>query len=167
MRWIIEGAVTATGQDVRTVIDAANASDAEAFAMSKGILVSSVKPDRDATLDALGAAARTAQARHVVPQVPEYPEIDAGAGTLRFLAALVAGVGWLFLLVGLGLIVFGVLVTLYPTSASGDTPVFTLVATGLGSTAYGVLILLAASLVRMLASVGLAVKDIAQNSFRR
>src|SRR5688572_22558884 len=51
MRWSVDGAYARNGQEATLIIDAASADDAEAQAMARGLLVSSVRgiPDPPGT----------------------------------------------------------------------------------------------------------------------
>lgn len=168
MRWLVEGADAQTGRDVRIVIEAVSAAEAEQKAMDRRVLVSrvTVAPAAAPTPQQSEETDRLVKQR--LDPTPEYDEIVSGASALGVLASLVAGVGWLFVLGGFVFIVIAIGETVNPqVSPVHGVSVVTLVVGGAVALGYGVMILLAASLVRMIGSMGLALRDLARNSFRR
>jgi hypothetical protein len=113
--------------------------------------------------DQLSSANQAAVQRAVVP---EYPDILEGVGSLRFLARIVTVVGGVIAALGVLCIVLFVVGVVsdwkgMPVAAGA------LATAGVAMLLNGVVLLMGASAVNMLAAVSLAVRDMARNSFPR
>ena len=113
--------------------------------------------------------ARAGQAAPVRVPVPNYDEIVDGARALRWLAAIVAGVGWVSAAGGAIGFVLGIVAAVDPSDFSPEArlSIVGLIPFAAGVLAYGIVCLLAAAVVRMIAAAGLALRDLARNSFHR
>jgi hypothetical protein len=175
MKWHVEGADAHTGQEKSGTIEAPTAADAEQLARDRGVLVSNVQPANEPdALEQLGTAAARqprsidyrsprASAAAITSDIPTYQAILRGDVWLRALAAIIAGFGW----VSVGLAGLLLLLTL-PAAASGAS-LSGIVAFALSigpALLAGLLLLAVSAILRWAASVGLAIRDLARNSFR-
>lgn len=158
MQWRIDGAEKSTGTDRTVVLEANNGLEAQTMAEGMSMLVSSC---RKATAKDVAEFASprfteddTSDRATSRPQAPEYPEISRGArmlmGFARFLevVAAIMAFGSIFAVVG------GV------ATGSGSAVVSGIVGLLSAATCFGV-----ALVYRMVASLSLAVRDMARNSF--
>lgn len=114
-------------------------------------------PQVTAPLPYATAAATQEPARHRTP--PAYREITSGAGMLRAIAAVVMCFA---VLTGIG----GLLLTLVIMRADGPLSAFSVVIVLIAFTVEVVTLLAGAAILRMLAAMGEALRDVARNSFR-
>jgi len=174
VRYRVSGANQVTGGEISLTVDAEDEAAAEAVARAKGILVADVVPERipslpDADLASAVAAARQRAGKMVVPMYEgakraptRYGEITRGAMVLRVLAILayVAGGACVLFAFYLATQIGGrPSMAGIPSSAIDWVPVVMLMLTGLFYIAIG-------ALLSMLGAVGLAIRDMANNSFR-
>jgi hypothetical protein len=190
MRWTIEGADSNTGRDLTVTVEARDEADAEQQARYNGVLVARVYPFGVRPKDAAPvpvvdyataatpkampkppevAAGLQAGPRAVVP-LPDYQPIVAGARALVLFARVVRVAA---------LVLFGVAAVAallpfltawwYGGGAVQSPPVSEVVPAlfaAVWPAALGLAMLVAAAVLRMLAFLALAVRDIARNSFR-
>ena len=154
MDWVVEGASKSTGEDLRIYVTARDSDRAAQEGMDRGLLVANVSPlvvpDRPTP---------------IVQEVPDYSEIATGATWLYVIAMVVHYVGVLLMVLGAGaLILAGI------AAGLADPKMETRAAEQAMSALYmlgtGVLHLAAAAIMRMLASLGRAIRDMARNSHR-
>ena len=177
MRFEVKGADPNTGAEQNLTVDARDADEAETKARYSGVLVASVVPvvvpaapvldyRRPGTAGtaagpspAAAAPGDPAAPAAVVPAVPEYEAVLRRARRVDHLGAVA-------LVVGYGSVVVGLLTALVAL-VSGDRVWGGAVADGARLAVVGALLLAGGAVMRLLASVGRAVRDMARNSFRR
>ena len=178
MRWNVEGADGKTGQERVYQIEAATARSAEEKARLQGVLVTAVHPSIvkseaeklddliDASVgqpspDRMGIdylAAETHQSSgHRTASAPQYEAIANGAKLLNRLAhvAVVLGVLYIVIAAVVAMIAFA-----HPQSFAQ------FLASALWLLSCGIALFISAAIIQMNASLALAVRDIARNSFR-
>ena len=156
MRWQISGARADSGDEVNLAVEASDQAEAEHIARNKGLLVSSIRPlDGPAAREELSAGGGAA---------PEYAGIVSGARWLRVLASCAEIVGAIY-------VVFGILVPLWMVVFPDPDPKSALDLAGaliiiVFAVISGVMFLGTAVVLRMLAELGVAHRDLVRNSFK-
>jgi hypothetical protein len=160
--WTVEGADKATGQDVVRSIDAPTEELARDEAVALGILVSDIHRSAADKLDYAPPKLRNPPAQPpaltVKDVTPEYKAIRSGASLLNFMGLIYGVFGFLALLSG----VLGVVEAIWARRQHEDnTAALAVVLPSLGAatmlmTCYGIL--------RLLASLSLAMRDTARNT---
>jgi hypothetical protein len=150
----------ATGEDHRIYVTAEDSDRAAHVGMSRGMLVASVSP---LVASELASAVADHQRYRPPPPIaqatPNYTEIQTGATWLAFIAACVQWMGVALIVLGVGnLVLAGI------AAGTGHVTALEHAVRGLVLIVIGVLHLAAAAIMRMFASIGRAIRDIAQNS---
>ena len=163
MRWEVQGADAATGKETTITLEAVTAEEAEKQARYNGMLVSHVRKAAPKPSPKLDYAAPTPAPRPGV--VPEYAAIVSGARLTSFFARVVA----LFGAVAFGVAILAVAIAVYQSLGGNlDTSEKTLAVTiTAGCVFYGLGCFVVAVFLSMHASLALAVRDMARNSFNR
>jgi len=108
-----------------------------------------------------------------VAKLPDYADILAGNRWLKFLASVVAAIGWLIVIIGAILLAGGVWGYMQPASAptnygsgfsmpSYKAPLWMELAPGVIAISYGLLWLIGAAAIRLACGMGMAVRDMAR-----
>jgi hypothetical protein len=168
--WRVTGADARTGRDVERDIPAESEEEAARAAQTAGILVERVTPVPDVDpLQALGAAATASPAVGVVaayrtppqhgPVVP-YRDIVRGAMLLRFTANVFTVIGVLIVGACSGFFVIDAVVNMSRGGGLGFGFLVSSLAL-VGPMLAGALLLVSAVLLRFVAALGIALRDIA------
>jgi hypothetical protein len=179
MRWNVEAADPGTGVDRVIQIEARSADHAESVARRRGLLVSAVYPSTVQTdaekLDAAVLAEVTHSAdespvpslslRHPMPHAaPEYRDIVTGATWLNLCGSAATILGAIAIIIG-AVSLFAGIIMVYGRGSRGDVGI-ALVGGGIVALSWGLVALVVGVLLKMLAALSVAVRDIARNSFR-
>lgn len=194
MRYRITGADSRTGKEMTLTIMAAGDKEAEKIARQSGLMVSSIEADLPAPADAQAepAADEDPPAHEQIPArsplapappserpaVPEYRDIARGARALAGFATFATVLGWICIVLGLVVAVVMMVAGLAAGSAAasaggggsaamGGAAGGAMMGLAIGTVPalYGTALLIAGALLRMQASLAVAVRDIARNSF--
>jgi hypothetical protein len=175
MRWKVEGADPVTGSDQLLNVEALTAEEAERQARYNGLLVSRVyaasarRADTPVLLYATparapesddGDAPSDGSAAAALPVVPEYHPITRGARWLTLIARGLFGLSALAAVASACAVTVGVRHVIAKLPSDYLTAALWLFAAAVAGCVGGVLL-------RTLAAVALAVRDIARNSYRR
>jgi hypothetical protein len=169
MRWQVDGAEAATGKETSLTIEALTAAEAEQQARYNGILVSRVeRTDKPAPgLTYAPAHGFDKPVAPAAPEAPEYRAIQNGAWFLRLFGGIAHATG--VVVAGLG-VVAAVRIIVVARRDGGpvgpDSYRMAAALAGLGAL-WAFMYFAAGSVLKMLAAVAEAVRDIARNSFRR
>jgi uncharacterized membrane protein len=171
MRYRVSGANQFTGEEISTTIEADDEQATEAIARAKGILVSEIVAEPipqvpESDLAAVAAAARESGAKTLIPtyesikRPPErYRDITRGAAVLKILAILAYVAAGLCVLIA----IISALANLSQSSSFLPAAAEWL---AVGMWLFiGLFWFAVAALLAMVGAVGLAVRDIANNSF--
>jgi len=155
MRYRIHGTNSATGTQVATTVSAATKEDAAKIAAKRGILVSEVKSDEAEDRVDEGGLPRLTPAPH--PPTPArqegYLEIIRNAEILRFAGRMLVFIGWA---VGIAGGVAGIAAIADHEPVAGIVLIF-------GGVVNAILLNVFAAFIAMIASIGIAVRDIAMD----
>lgn len=159
MQWRVRGASATTGIDTNTLIEAADVEQARDFVNQRGILVASIEPV-DANLEQIAVASNSV----TVSRAIHYPALEAQS---RWTASL----GSFFNFIGIALLILTTIVTVLVFVARANSgPDFIAMALLaqwiIGALVIAFLFFTAGAVLRILAHIGLAVRDIASNSSR-
>ena len=167
MLYRVHGANSVSGEDERITLKAESEDQAAHAARVAGLLVERVELIEEDALQTLSVAVRAAPgATPVVPayrgtarDAEGYPDIARGARVLRILASILSWMGWLTITY---------VVVMQAWGLFGGTPTFS-VRTLLGIILFaavpmtvGIGLLVVAALLRFIAAIGLAIRDVAQ-----
>lgn len=162
MQWRVRGASATTGIDTNTLIEAADVEQARDFANQRGILVASIEPV-DANLEQIAYANRNPV---TVSRAIQYPALEAQS---RWTASL----GSFFNFIGIALLILTTIVTLLVfvmrANSGGAVPAIEMAWLAqwiICALVIAFLFFTAGAVLRILAHIGLAVRDIASNSTR-
>lgn len=147
MRWTVEAADVQTGEETTLTVEAPDQAAAERIARYRGMLVSSILQNNGNGAAKLDRKAPT----------PDYIDILTGAGVLRTLAIIITAIGWVCLLVAGAL-------SWSAVKESSDK--LAALWQAMSPALFGLSFIVAGTVLRMAASVGLAMRDLARNSFR-
>ncbi len=165
MQYVIVGADRETGEECRTIIEAGGKAEADQKARALGWLIESVTLDPTGRAAAEQAAAAldymTPDPKRVraVPSdaaAPNYDELEAGAFTLRVCGILVYWLGILVIIVSAGL-------SFVAIGQVGGIGLFYF----FGGLFWGAMMIIGGILLKMLAALALAHRDLVRNSFTR
>ena len=171
--WIVEGASRETGEDVKISVEAETQGEAAKKVRLGGVLVSSIQKDEpvDDLAEAVAAiggmdAPPTLQQRMrgTVNRIPEYADILSGSHLLRFFAGVLMLLGIISLLVGVVGFAVGIIKS---NNGSDDTAMGTGMTLLISGVASGIPCLVGSVALRMYASLAIAMRDIARNSFTK
>ena len=159
MQWRIRGASSTTGIDSSTLLEAVDVEQARDFANQRGILVSSIE-SADASLDLIAASTRSV----VLPSTSvNYPALDNQSRWAASLGTFFNGIGWILLIAT----TMGAVVALFAHANYAEfismADLVRWIVTAIVITFF---FLTAGAILRMLAYIGQAVRDIAINSRR-
>jgi hypothetical protein len=195
--WTVDGADKKTGKDIVQSIDAPTEHLARATALEMGILVADIHRSAADPLEELGAAVQASRSESPTPAAsdaptldystvrknpsvpliptaapaplgypttPEYSDIITGVKWLRAIALITAILGWIGIAVAALALVMGLVVAVAGPGMGS-------IALGLPfvipASIFGIAYLAVSAVLRLAASVALAVRDIARNSFPR
>jgi hypothetical protein len=165
MRWDVEGADTTTGKDVRLTVEAVTREEAERLARYNGILVAAItRPAAAPPIDYQPPPQPIATA--LAP--PEYPDLVFAARWLRRLSYTAAAFGVIYsgaavLVVLLALLqrpLGGMLDMLFGLLLGSPPSVLAIALSALAC-------FITAAVLRLLAGLAVARRDLARNSFSR
>lgn len=156
----VRGASATTGIDSNTLVEAADVEQARDFANQRGILVASIEPV-DANLEQIAHASHSVG---TLSRAVHYPSLESQS---RWTASL----GSFFNFIGIGLLILTTVVTvlvLVERANSGADPIAMalLVQWIIGALVIAFLFFTAGAILRILAYIGQAVRDIAASSSR-
>jgi hypothetical protein len=189
MRWTVEGADSSTGRETAMTVEARTREEAEQQARYNGLLVSVVYPHGSSRPADLGCPNAPAVVNYAGPTTPPprpeppppatpslpppprpafaYDDILADARHLRRLSTVARVVGF----VALALAAYRLIMPFVGGESSIRLPsvweIMDALSSALAPGAIGLLLLIAGGFLSMMASAGLALRDIARNSTRR
>lgn len=159
MKWRVTGADRATGEDKTVEVEAHDEHQAQLRAKSLNLLVEKME------MTTVVPAYQAPEPRRELAD--GYNDLSGASASLSGLGSVVSAVGWLAIVVGLLAAVFGLMASLSkgPGSIDGATTTALMIG-GLSALGWGLMVLLAGELTRMIAAMGRAVRELTINSRR-
>jgi len=178
MRWKIIGADRATGEDRVVTVEASDERAALLSAKEFNLLVAEVQQEVIPPQPVMRSVEKldyTSQDLHKIaaasaqiPRSPKYEEIPRCASDLKSLSLFFSALGWICLVLACLSITMGIYLMNQPRNTVGDALVsWYLLGCGLYFFTAMVILFTIRAFMRMTAAAGLALRDLAVNSFKR